>query len=455
MAAQQQQQLQLQQLLNLINAPAPGVADNGMIDNHLADFPPIVPDEGYPGAPDIGAVAIPNMGRAFNRDMIRQTYTAAVRDLLFAFPHANIGCFAPGEANYVGFFTAADALRAYRFRAGSALPYETDRYMAIELFGFDYQPAEVLNEEDSNTMIVTAMRYLVSSNNDDIARRSITQMTRTPNNDPAADWWVHWEAVVPAADQQALINQTVWGLINLYSDVAGNMTPLLTTTRARIFSQVLVGLAKAGNCTNNYIAKLTREISNNFDGLNLSLDTKTIENIWSWFGPKMNPTRARWLFNQLVEWLVGPQFLNLREAARRACWANLTGYVAVNQALRTYTDFPWQTVIATVPGEWLVFQNATRIIGSNPWYGYSTDLVPVAVTKYPTLAGVAIELIKQVGGIESLKDYMGGRAGRIQWFVMLRLIMKYIEGKRVQAEAILPLTAENAGFIRGLPVLEV
>lgn len=92
-----------------------------------------------------------------------------------------------------------------------------------------------------------------------------------------------------------------------------------------------------------------------------------------------------------------------------------------------YSTFNWAKLNLLTGGELACYSAALVIDGGNPYYGFNRDLGAARSTLYSSIAYVAKELLLQLNGETSLKNYKGWIKKPKSATVIEQMIGEYIE----------------------------
>ena len=128
------------------------------------------------------------------------------------------------------------------------------------------------------------------------------------------------------------------------------------------------------------------------------------------FAIELNATRARAVIKHLLT-LLPEHTLRLQLTLQQAGGSGLTCFMLILDMIRECPNFNWGALAELVPGEWANLLAALDEVAGNVWFGYNSAKGNASSSGLGTLFYAAKCLAQQVLGLQTWKQYHGGRAG--------------------------------------------
>ncbi len=204
--------------------------------------------------------------------------------------------------------------------------------------------------------------------------------------------------LIPRDDPAVLFGEVV-NRIRLDVDSRPMITPLAAYTCA------VTAMAKKGMVSQHCLDKIIDGVKSDL-GRQIALSTELIRRYHDRFPITLTRENvARRM--KAIEDIIPEENMRLKIIIRQAALSGLTCITTIKKAMDTRPDFPWARVCALFPGEAQAATEAFRVIGDNPYYGFTSTMEGVASIRYKNLAYVAKEVLIRYLGESDLKNYAG------------------------------------------------
>lgn len=166
-----------------------------------------------------------------------------------------------------------------------------------------------------------------------------------------------------------------------------------------------VGVAKRGMISERFVDKIQTGMKSDL-GVEVTISSDIIHQAYNMFGRYVTATNASDVFER---WLgdIPEHALRLRLSLTQETGSGLTAFIVIGRAMTRYPTFNWAKLNLLTSGELACYRAAIATVAGNPYYGFNRDLGAARSTLYSSIAYVAKELLLQLNGETSLKNYKG------------------------------------------------
>lgn len=212
----------------------------------------------------------------------------------------------------------------------------------------------------------------------------------------------------------------------------GTVRDTLRMPTAHALTICCLAYSKRGTASDNLIDKISQQVGIDL-GCNIRLTSIQIATFHNNMGHYVTADNARFICTELRNRLNNyPNGLRLTLLINRMSGSGLTTYIIIGRAMRMYPNFAWRWLVQIAPADFEHYNAATRIVGDNPFYGFSRDLQAFKSTNYKTLGYTCSRLLAQCNGEGGLGGYGGFRQGVVQRQAIDARIAAFIEERAQQ-----------------------
>lgn len=171
------------------------------------------------------------------------------------------------------------------------------------------------------------------------------------------------------------------------------------------FAHVIIGYVKRGTVSERFIEKINNSVLAN-EPNRARLNEEIIRGYYRIAGPWLD-IHAEALFNELAQMIPREANLRLNLTLTQAAGSGLTALRVIGSALRLYPRFQWDVIVGWFPQEFIRINEAMVAVGDNQYYGYRRNTDLIRSTRYKSVAWVCKEMLIQIDGRVSLRNYRG------------------------------------------------
>lgn len=202
-------------------------------------------------------------------------------------------------------------------------------------------------------------------------------------------------------------------------------TDMVKNIGRMIYIQTFVSFAKRGSITEEKCGRLNEQITQEL-GFDPKLKPELTLIIYDNLKHLINETNAGAIFgtwaDNMAEFSLRAQIL-----LSQTVGSGLTSLYVIKEAFSLAPNFNWAQAAQILPADFQNVKQAFATVGNNPYYGFANDLGPVKSTKYKSLAYLAKELCRKIGGpaFASLSSYGGWTTNPLHKLILNQMVKAY------------------------------